>query len=317
MVLQAEFKDLPFIDIPAYNISYGDSASGTIVKLLSQVPKLISAIKKENSWLDAAIRQHNIEVVISDNRYGLYNKNIPCIFITHQLGIKTSFGILADKLIQQINYRYISRFACLWIPDAKADVNLAGDLSHPAKLPPVIIKYIGPLSRFSGFGDSQVKKHLLIILSGPEPQRSILEQQLLTELETYSQPVIVLRGLPECNVIPQTKNTFVRIYNHLETDHFRQLVSDAAIIISRAGYSTIMDLLPFGKTCVFIPTPGQPEQIYLSRYLSSRNFCLSYSQKKFTLKKMFQDLQTYRQEFIQLSTETYKPLIGETFSKKN
>ena len=104
---------------------------------------------------------------------GLYNKQIPCIYITHQLTIKTG-NLFTEGIAQQIHYQFINKFNNCWVPDAEEKLNLAGSLSHPAILPKVPVTYIGCLSRFEK-KEVDIVYDLCIVLSGPEPQRTVFE----------------------------------------------------------------------------------------------------------------------------------------------
>jgi predicted glycosyltransferase len=55
------------------------------------------------------------------------------------------------------------------------------------------------------------------------------------------------------------------------------------MVLSRAGYSTIMDLLKLGKRAILVPTPGQTEQEYLGHYLSGKQMALCIEQSAFSL----------------------------------
>jgi UDP:flavonoid glycosyltransferase YjiC (YdhE family) len=146
-LLQNEFPNLVILPLKGYRVRYSKSKWALPFRLLWQVPKLLQIIRYERNWLANTIKEHNIDLVISDNRYGLSSKTIPCIFITHQLTIKMPFAWL-EKQVQQINYRYINRFTRCWVPDVLGGVTAAGKLSHPASLPNTKIQYTGLLSRF-------------------------------------------------------------------------------------------------------------------------------------------------------------------------
>ena len=293
-LLEAEFPSLKYLHLPGYQIRYGRFAWSTSFKIIGQIPRIISAIRHEKKWLKELLKQQHISLVISDNRYGLHNKKVPAVFITHQLLIKTGFGRLADKIIQKINYQLIRQFNYCWIPDYEDERNLGGALSHPDKLPGTHCRYIGVLSRFQSVLAPAPEKHLLVMLSGPEPQRTVLENKLLSQLAEYDKPVILLRGLPSAEKLPPVANDQLTLYNHLPAKEMAQVISEAGTVICRSGYSSIMDLIPSGKKCVFIPTPGQPEQIYLAYYLASRNYCLSYPQHHFSISKMLHDLKSFQ-----------------------
>jgi len=282
-LLKGEFPSLPFLPLDGYRIKYAATAWGLFRQLLVQSPRLLRAIKRENRWLQKAIQLYQLDGVISDNRYGLHSTAIPCIFITHQLQIKSLLGKWGESLLQRSNYNYIQRFHECWIPDHEQE-GLAGELSHPRKLPSIPVRYIGTLSRFEKPVSSETKGNLLFLLSGPEPQRSILENIIIAAIVHYPGNAIVVRGLPgDSRIIPSTN--MIRFYNHLPTPGLQEAMEQADYIICRSGYSTVMDLATLQKKSIMIPTPGQTEQEYLGTYLQQKKFTVSISQKDFQLEK--------------------------------
>ena len=288
-LLREEFPSLPFLPLKGYRIKYGKS--GLTGKILLQVPSILRSIKEENKWLKEQVTKYRFEAVISDNRYGLYHKNIFSVFITHQLFIKSSLGKWSEKILQQWNYKFINRFNECWVPDEERENNLAGELSHPVKLPSIPTKYMGPLSRFvrqseDSFGEKknidEIKNHLLIIFSGPEPQRTIFEDKVVDQIVNYPATATIVRGLPgERNIIPST-NT-IQFYNHLSSEELNREAMKAEFIISRSGYSTIMDIAALQKKSILIPTPGQTEQEYLGDHLMKKQFAFCVDQNNFSL----------------------------------
>ena len=172
-ILQEEFPDLRFLPLLGYNVHYSRYRSFLPLVLLLQIPKLIFRVYFENRWLKKAIATYGFNAVISDNRPGLYHPGVKSVYITHQLCIKTG-NRFTQWLAQKIHYRFIHRFSECWVPDLAGDLNLAGDLSHPLIMPRVPVKYLGPLSRFEKKG-AEKKYDLAILLSGPEPQRTLFE----------------------------------------------------------------------------------------------------------------------------------------------
>jgi hypothetical protein len=293
VLLQEEFPLLNFLELPGYQIVYRSSGWRTKWMLMMQIPRILSAIRYEHQWLKKHAEKQHFDIVISDNRYGLYHEHIRCIFITHQLLIKTSFGPFPDRLLQRLNYRFIKHFRTCWVPDYKETDNLAGELSNPKTFPSVPVEYIGPLSRFPEKEVINHKKHILALVSGPEPQRTIFEQLLIKQLEYVNEPAILLRGLPGKTSTLVPKNPLLKIFNHLHTDTLQELIGQSKVVVCRSGYSSIMDLIPQGVSCAFIPTPGQPEQIYLAEYLASKQLCLSYQQASFNIEVMLKDVQSF------------------------
>jgi glycosyl transferase family 28 len=284
-LLRAEFPNLTFLRLKGYGIRY--SKKNLSLKLISQVPKIMFRIRDEHGWLKEAVTAHNIDAVISDNRFGLYHKKIPTVFITHQLQIKTNLGGLSEKILRNWNYRFINRFTECWIPDSEGSDNLAGELSHPSVLPKIPVTYIGLLSRFkiydpfTEFPGSQ-SGHLLFLLSGPEPPRSLLEDKVINDASHYPGTATIVRGLPSSlSAIPSTR--MIKVFNHLPSNELRQEIQSAEMVISRCGYSTAMDLVSLGKKAILIPTPGQTEQEYLAAYLHGQRIAFTVAQKDFSL----------------------------------
>ena len=296
-LLREEFPSLSFLPLKGYRIKYGKS--GFTSKILLQVPSILRSIKEENKWLKEQVTKYEFEAVISDNRYGLYHKNIFSVFITHQLYIKSSLGKWSEKMLQKWNYKFINRFNECWVPDKEGENNLAGELSHPEKLPLIPTKYIGPISRFvrkDSFGEEknipEIKDHLLIILSGPEPQRTILENKVVDQIVNYPATATIVRGLPgEKNIIPST-NT-IHFYNHLSSGELNSEAMKAEFIISRSGYSTIMDIAALQKKSILVPTPGQTEQEYLAEHLMKKQFAFCVDQDSFSLLKDIEEARNF------------------------
>jgi uncharacterized protein (TIGR00661 family) len=256
---QSEIEDVDYINLEGYNVTYAETGIGLAVKILKQIPQILSSIKREHIWLKQIIKDHQIDLVISDNRYGLYSKNIPCFFMTHQLYIQMP---ILGKLINGINHRFIKRFTECWVPDNEGDLNLSGKLSHPSINKNV--KYIGPLSRLNKllYQKKVTPNTILLILSGPEPQRSILANKVIKALKN-SHYSLKIAG---ANHLSSNDFEHVNFLNNLNTNDLIQAMSTAEIIIARSGYSTLLDLAALQQRAIIIPTPGQTEQVYLMQY---------------------------------------------------
>ena len=280
-LLRKEFPSLTILSLKGYKISYSKTKSFFKLKLFGQIPKILKAIKQEHTWLNQIIKEHKIDIVVSDNRYGLYNINIKSIFITHQLAIETG-NAFTNWLVQKLNYRQINKFDQCWIPDNEVPFDLAGKLSHPKEIPIVPTKYIGILSRVKK-ETAEKNIDLLVLISGPEPQRTALENMMLLQMKKVSFKMVLVRGLPGVANKLINENTALQIYDHLPAIELSRLIQSSKIVIARSGYSTIMDLIALQQTAVLIPTPGQTEQEYLAEYLAAKKYFLAAQQIEFNL----------------------------------
>ena len=287
-LLGKEFPSLTILPLKGYKISYSNTKLFFVAKLIAQIPKILKAIKQEHKWLNKIIKEYKIDIVISDNRYGFYNINIKSIFITHQLAIETG-NTFTNWLIQKLNYRLINKFDDCWIPDNEVPFDLAGKLSHPKEMSVVPTKYIGILTRFKK-ETSEKNIDLLVLISGPEPQRTALENIMLLQMKKVSLKMVLVRGLPGVANKLINENTALQIYDHLPAIELSRLIQSSKIVIARSGYSTIMDLIALQQTAVLIPTPGQKEQEYLAEYLAAKKYFIAAQQNGFNLVKELQNI---------------------------
>ncbi len=310
ILLQQEFSDIKYLPLRGYGIRYSRTKSSLPFILLGQIPKVIRAIIYENHWLKKTIKENKIDIVISDNRFGLYSKSIPCVFITHQLLIPSPF---LRGLIQRLNYHFINKYHECWIPDFSDAPNLAGILSHPKKMPAIPVRYIGCLSRFQ---KRIVKedKHLLVLLSGPEPQRTILEEKIIKQLKDFKKKVLVVRGLPGNETTLRLGDNIKQV-NHLPSRQLEDAILSSSFIIARSGYSTVMDLLKLKKKTILIPTPGQGEQEYLAGYLFQQKLAFCVQQESFDdVQKALNAAASFQYSFFDRDVT---PILHETLAFKN
>lgn len=313
ILLKKEFPELTFLSLPGYRIHYAKSAVGLLLQIFFQISKILRAIKAENIWLKEMVNKYDFDAVISDNRFGLYHKKISSVFITHQLNIKSPVGKWSERILQNRNYNYINRFSECWVPDEEGKNNLAGELSHTAKKLRIPVKYIGLLSRFDKITEPVLPNHLLIILSGPEPQRSILENIIVEQIAHYNGTAVVVRGLPDSSsMIPSTYT--IHFYNHLSTEELNKEIPKAEFLISRSGYSTIMDIMVLSKKSILIPTPGQTEQEWLAKYLSEKQIIFFARQKDFSLEETLKKARNFSYRFPKSGNENKLSTTIEKFA---
>ena len=281
-LIRQNFQSLEFCQLEGYNISYkGGNSAGSLANMLL-VPAIYKAIKKEREWLLNNLPPLNINGIISDNRYGLYHPGIPSVIMTHQLQVQTGMGRAADSMLKKAHYRMLEKFGEVWVPDASGPVNLAGALSHSRHLP-ANTKYIGLLSQFEHTPPTTSKEdHLLVLLSGPEPQRTLLEEILLAELSRINDKVVFVAGKQNAQPV---KNLHINITYHptLSGNQLATAISNARLVICRSGYSTLMDLVLLKKKAILIPTPSQTEQEYLARHLQEQGIFPCFGQNNFSV----------------------------------
>lgn len=284
--IRKEYPDISVIDFPGVNISYPEN-NEMAIKMFMFLPKLIYGIWREHRALKKIALQSGATLIISDNRYGCWHPEIPSVFITHQLNIQVPGKLMfGQRFLNSINYWFINKYKKCWIPDFEPHRGLAGALSHPVKLP-LNAHYIGILSRFSKpidpfAGYMQPDFDLLVMLSGPEPQRTILEEKILRQLISINMQVAIVRGMPESDEA-YVLDDRAHVFAHLDSTNLHELINRSALVICRSGYSSIMDIVTLGKRAIFIPTPGQTEQEYLARYLMEKKIYFSMDQNDFDL----------------------------------
>lgn len=273
-LLKKEFPDLNFFSLPSYRIKYPRNGS-FIFSIARQIPKIRWAIAKEHKHIQKIVLDSKIDLIISDNRYGCWSEEVPSVFISHQLNIQLPGGWqLLKPIVDWLHNRMINKFDQCWIPD-DPKINLSGKLSRNGGLD---VEYIGILSRFKK-QDAELKYDVAVVLSGPEPQRTMLEEIIFKQIQSQLR-VIVVRGVVEGEGNWKQDGNLVTV-NFLGSRKLEEIISQSRLIISRSGYSTIMDLARLGKKAVFIPTPGQTEQEFLAKRLMKEGISYSVSQRDF------------------------------------
>ena len=281
-LLIQEFPKNDFIKLEGYNISYPKNGQMAL-SMLSQLFKIWKGIRQEHKQLQQIIDDYNIDGVISDNRYGLYSKKVPCVFVTHQLQIQSP---IFSESLQKINFKYIQKFDECWVPDSNTR-SLSGQLSK-ANNSPFKCQYIGALSRFEILEKTE-ELEVLAIVSGPEPQRSMFEELLKKQLIDSKLKAVLVLGKTEENKEDEIGN--LKVVSHLTAKLLNQQMVNANVVISRSGYSTIMDIAKLHKKAIFVPTPGQTEQLYLAKYFYDKNRAFAMHQKELDIQHALQKVE--------------------------
>ncbi|PZR17222.1 MAG: glycosyltransferase [Flavobacterium psychrophilum] len=276
-LLKKEFPHLTALELPHYHIEYAKRGVFFKLKIIRLLPQMLQAIRAEKRIIRNIIKEHAIKGIISDNRLGARSKAIPSVFLTHQLNVLTG---TTTWITTPLHRRFIKKYNECWVPDVEHAPNLSGKLGHSEENN-LKLKYIGPLSRLHKKPIAK-KYDLMVILSGTEPQRRMLEEKLREELKNYSGKILFVRGVVEADeeIIQEGNITF---YNFMNSAALEDAFNQSEVILCRSGYSTIMDLAQMGRKAFFIPTPGRYEQEYLAKKLKKSGLVPYATQSDFKI----------------------------------
>ncbi|MGB0999718.1 MAG: glycosyltransferase family protein [Flavobacteriales bacterium] len=273
MFLKRRLPNLQFFELPDYQITYHKSRP-VWLSVLFGLKTLSSAIKKEQKVIQKLQNIHKFDLIISDNRYGVYHNSVKSIFVCHQLVPKAPFGHrLFKTFIEAIHRNYIKGFDELYIPDYQSpETKLSGDLNQLQLHWKQNQNYIQPLSHLKLKNQAGEANRILVLLSGVEPKRSQLEHQLMhlfsSGFEAYS--LCFVGGSLEKTTL-ETHSKSIEYHSFLDKQDLENQINKASVIICRSGYSTLMDLHELNrKHIILIPTKGQTEQDYLAAYLENK-----------------------------------------------
>jgi uncharacterized protein (TIGR00661 family) len=269
-IFKNRFKEIPFVLFPSYRVELSAGES-QLFPLIGIAFRMLWATCRERRYVNAIVESHKIDLIISDNRYGLYSKQVDSVLVTHQLNMQfpKPFKWLAFVGRWYVRF-YVHKHTQCWVPDNKEGIRLSGILSTPKKMPRNT-RFIGLLSRFS-VGIKNLPKaddwELVVIASGPSPQRELFVQAAIDLANLLNLKTLILRGNPQ-----ESEQRFVGgkilLVPTLNDEEMRMAVISASYIICRAGYSTIMDIIALNRKALLVPTPGQTEQEYLAKHLSA------------------------------------------------
>lgn len=279
-LLRKEFPLLEYYQLPSYNIRYSKTRQFFLLKLLLQAPSIARTILAEKQISENLIREKNIAGIISDNRWGVRSASVPSVLITHQVNVLAGF---LTKLSSWVHRKLIRKFDQCWVPDVPESPSLSGRMGHTAYRG-LNIRYLGLLSRFQKQPMSR-QYDIAIILSGPEPQRSMLEKILVREFRNYPGKTLLVKGVVDEFHSREEVGNMV-IYNYLTAGELRSKILSSGVVLCRPGYSSIMDLAALEKKAFFIPTPGQPEQEYLAEKMEREKMAPHCEQELFVIEEL-------------------------------
>lgn len=293
-LLKKEFPELPLLELPEYRITY--PTANFVYNMARHSLNIIRAMRKEHRVLRRWVAEHGFGAVVSDNRLGMWHEKIPCVMVSHQLQLLSPTKIL-QPLVDGLYFPVLRRYGEIWVPDVESAPNLTGPMSHGTVFAP---RYIGTLSRMRGDLDvSDTPSHeVVVLLSGPEPQRTYLEEKLLAQALTLpGKRFLFVRGLPG-QAAPMAGGPNVEVVNFMRGDELNRVLLKADMIVCRSGYSTVMDLAAIGRKAIFVPTPGQTEQLFLAELLDRQKAFLCCPQDGIQLSRALEAADRYSGLFL-------------------
>lgn len=277
-LLQDEFHGVSTVETVAYQVEYSREAKHFNIHLAKQIPKFIQVIKKEHADCISLCKQFDVDVIISDNRYGFYHPQLPSVLISHQLHLLYEENKWFEKIVNLSYQKYLRHFNELWVPDLAPPHSISGRMSA---LKWDNVRYLGIDSRLVK-QDKAVVYESLSILSGPEPQRSLLEMEIINQLKNQAGKHCLIRGGTNLPVIDSGN---VELIDFASKEVLMEKINASALVICRSGYTSLLDLLKLQKQAILIPTPGQVEQEHLAHSMKEKAWFSVTTQENLQLKQ--------------------------------
>jgi UDP-N-acetylglucosamine transferase subunit ALG13 len=310
IILREAFPTLTFLRLKGYHIRYSKNVKGFALIMIAQIPRILYNILREFWWLHRTNRHQQFDLIVSDNRLGFFHFKTPSVFITHQLNLQTPFT-WSTRLLQWMQYNWFKLFYdMVWVPDIEGDQNLSGILGNPRYKPSLPVWYMNCLSRLHAYASIQktgaAPNNLFLgILSGPEPQRSILQDILWKAGNQLQQPFKLIAGTasqPNNHAVSE----FGSIVPYLGGPDLVKAIENTKYIISRGGYTSLMELIPLNKPLILVPTPGQTEQEYLAKRWQEKGWAIAFDQSAFHLETALEAAANFN----------YQPIPFKSFTKE-
>lgn len=304
--LQSEFPGLQHVELPSSKVRYPTGNMAWNIFLAS--PSFLMSVRREKRIVEKLVASRQFDAILSDNRYGCWSKDIPSILVTHQLQLPVMHS-LSRKIAQGMLNRWLTNFQEIWVPDAQEDSHsLAGRMSGSGGDPRV--KYLGWLTTMRR-KNTHRRYMLIAILSGPEPQRSHLEEKVLEGLERDEiGPCLLVRGISGSNEI-RRKSDRLSIVDFLQRERLNEAIEASDFVLCRSGYSSLMDLVCLGKKAILIPTPDQPEQEVLATQAIGRMGFVNQQQDGLDLKAGLIELRSQDFSGAEMTGDQYFPVLKD------
>ncbi|MGA8261966.1 MAG: glycosyltransferase [Arenicellales bacterium] len=255
-----------FIEFPDIPKPLGRTAAAFYIRMSLAMPRVLWLFRRERAFTGHLCRERGFQRVISDSRLGVVSKEVPSYYIYHSLrqimpAPLRSFG----PLVERSQRRLLSDARLTLVPDQEEN-GIAGDLCHNLACDWAgRVLYLGILSSVQR-ERVEADVDVFISVSGAEPQRTYFESQVMSQVSRLSgRRVEITLGRPD---LPYRcwRHGGATVHTYLDRTGQQALLNRARLVVTRSGYTTLMELAELGKPALLVPTVGQSEQEYLADY---------------------------------------------------
>ena len=279
--LRNELPELVSYELNPLHITYGPRSAFNFPYLMLKSLFWNAHLKKDASLIHSIHEKEHLTGIISDGRPYAFHRDVPSVYITHQLQVKSG---LFSRSSTAIHRQLIRRFDECWVPDLAPPHNVCGLMSQ-WKNADIPLRYIGIPSDLTHQKRAREYDHAAII-AGAEPERTKLEKKLIACFRELSGKNIILAGSKQRSSEKITDN--LEIIGMASRAEVAQVMSRSDTLVVRGGYSTIMDLIKLQRKALLVPTPGQTEQLYLAEHLQRHHHFDRVSQAKLSAERIRQ-----------------------------
>ena len=283
-VIRGELGDAArYLDWPDIPTTVARTKPGFYAKTVASIPRIIGTWHQERRHLDRLLRAERFDLIVSDHRNGLIRRDIPSYYITHSPRYIAPWrDPVMEAVMEWFLARWFSPVKGILIPDDE-EGGMSGEMSHNVRfIPREKLTYLGILSSVQRRDDLPQDIDYFITISGPEPQRTLFAERVLSQLDRLSGRIVVALGDPGGTAPPPPRDG-IEIHPYLDRARQEEMLNRARLVVCRSGYTTLMELAELGKRALIVPTPGQSEQEYLAKTLRDRGIFYSVRQHELDL----------------------------------
>ena len=280
-LLQSELGDAcdfhPFRDTPAPFSRY---PAIFYLRMAAAMPWVLAGYRREHRLAERLVKERRYDCVVSDSRLGLWSRAVPSYCIFHSIHQRVPFlSRSTERFVEWGQRDLLKGFTKVLIPDIADGGGLSGWLGHDPAFDwgKGRLVYIGPLSSVPRM-DVEQDVDVFFSVSGIEPQRGLLEDMVLEALPKLSGRIVVTLGRPH-NDGERREVAGATVYGYLDRRRQAEMLNRARLVMTRSGYTTLMELAGLGRKALFVATPGQSEQEYLARLHREHGYVWSVDQK--------------------------------------